>query len=347
MPVRVELRKTAGALENDRVGTVTMTVWKYDPATETYSLSATETEPLDFRDVSAEVEKKMDELVQRAGVKVGRSKINSDMELRIRVSSPTFPVLDLIDLPGVVPGNSAAASATAALFKRYALKEGSRSLFIYVVAANSPAIEWNTAGLLGQDDESDEQLKSLNLHTRSLGIFAKCDAMSKDDKDVLIEYLTGDPEDLEDWVKLEHGYLAVAGNADRETADEQRFFDQIFHGHNLKDRTSIKNVRRVIKNVYLHQVASEWVPTAVPKVLMFWAKAIKMEESALTTGMSRMQLCDKAIEKLVEFYRRHHDGKDLVLEEVFKNFPPAENIRLQHGSDGLCKALISKWLEAG
>eukprot|EP00438_Fugacium_kawagutii_P007051 Skav220580 [mRNA] locus=scaffold145:219986:221026:- [translate_table: standard] len=346
MPVRVELRKTAGALEKDSVGTVTMTVWKYDPATETYSLSATETEPLDFRDVSAEVEKKMDELVQRAGVKVGRSKINSDMELRIRVSSPTFPVLDLIDLPGVVPGDSAAAAATAALFKRYALREGSRSLFIYVLAANSPAIEWNTARLLGR---YDQELKDLNLQTRSLGIFTKCDAMSQGDKQLLVEYLSGEPEDedLEDWVQLKYGYLAVAGNADRETVDEQRFFDQILRGRNLKDRTSITNVRRVIKTVYLHQVASEWVPIAVPKVLMFWAKAIKMEESALTTGMSRMQLCDKAIEKLVEFYRRHHDGKDLVLEEVFKNFPPAEDINLQHGSDGPCKALISKWLEAG
>eukprot|EP00438_Fugacium_kawagutii_P033463 Skav230616 [mRNA] locus=scaffold1673:39871:43902:+ [translate_table: standard] len=341
IPIKVEMRKPNG----DDEPTARMSVMKWDPRTGEYSKSQ-ECQEISIQDANDKVTKKMRELLEKAGLKKGQGMI-MDMELRITVVSDTFPPLDLVDLPGIVTGSSETmAKNTKALFKRYAVRGVKRSLFVYVVAANSPAVEWHTKQMVCAEDS---ELR--DIHTRSLGIMTKCD---KDDADeaTLEKWLRGRSDDPE-WPKgmtLDLGQFAVAAPSASEEADrlETIFFEKFLpkeHFPNASGVTSISSVRRKIQEVYLQRfVYKQWWPVAMQKLLASWSCCAKaLPERG---NLQHMQLCDEAWEQLVKLYRDQHcPGHDLFSEQGLLDYLSQEwsDQTLPNGADGLCKTFISTW----
>lgn len=150
MPIKIEMRKIS---EDDAVAGVVMSVHSFDGTT--YSDHAEERTELSLEDATTEVKRKMGDLLERAGLEREGLGIIADSELRIRVVSDSFPVLNLVDLPGMVQAGGAEdrrtadAEATQRLFERYIGTKGARhSLLLCAVPATSQPVNWHAIHFL-------------------------------------------------------------------------------------------------------------------------------------------------------------------------------------------------------
>eukprot|EP00438_Fugacium_kawagutii_P007595 Skav200629 [mRNA] locus=scaffold353:17600:18859:+ [translate_table: standard] len=334
--VKVELRPGFGDPK------AAIAVYRFDEVKGTF-VAVGRVKAISMEADSQDVQQEMNALLETEGLSKtaavgasGTSQVITTKELRIRVTSPTLPVLDVLDLPGMLLDGSATGRATKQLFKRYTLSSGHRSIFICAVDGSSPQVEWSVERLLGKDDE---ELAQMQLNTRSLGVFTKCDRIDEDeDTTILQDYLR------HNHAPLRHGYLAVAGKVNATTDRERHEFARRFGvpkwddvPKDLQDRTSITAFQKKVHDLYLDQVHNEWIPKTVEKLLQKWIQVCK---TPTRHSKSMQGLCDEVVLVLLDKYRNFH-GSELVLKDM--TLGPAEH--LQDGLEGPCKTLIKEWLE--
>lgn len=280
MPIRVEIRKPSA---NEITNTARMSVHSFDATTNKYLEDPKESIEIDLKDAIRTVKKKMEELSTQAVWSSNECPkeetiVITDLELRIRVVSENFPVLNLIDLPGIVRGQGDArrklAETTEKLFERYRGFGGDESLFLCVVPATSATVDWDGAHLIQKE----------GLKGRSLGVITKCDGMNKQEKTDVIELLLETSQ--HESIKLEYGYVAVAADESQARAEAEmekklnqderttfkRLEDQLHESEKERFRkcTSIDRVRERVMNAYLKQVYERWLPNAASQLLKSW-----------------------------------------------------------------------------
>eukprot|EP00438_Fugacium_kawagutii_P023593 Skav205949 [mRNA] locus=scaffold442:64053:65306:+ [translate_table: standard] len=334
IPVFVEMRNGSG----ESNATVTVCTLKKDSLVAEQSKS----EPIPIgatgREVQEKIQSLLRSLLEEAGLSKTSKKVIVDKEVRIRLSSPSSPMLNLVDLPGVVNGRSLVATDTQKLFKRYALKSSNQSVFLCAVEASSPAVEWNTDDVLGQ---GDTELESLELHQRCLGVITKADS-DEVDVESLCNYLRGD---LADDFKPRHGYFAVGARDEGRAQEEQVLFERLLAAaadrDKLQSRTSITALQKKVQDLYMDQVHKGWIPKTVEKVIKKWAQSCIAPTQSETMGA----LCDEVVEDLLEKYRSFC-GSELLLKDMALGSFAAEDLHnLRNAPEGLCKTLSKEWLE--
>eukprot|EP00438_Fugacium_kawagutii_P009571 Skav212728 [mRNA] locus=scaffold1734:233416:234507:- [translate_table: standard] len=296
VPIKIEMRRGFGEPK------ATVRVYSYHDQ-RGFVADEPEGEALSIAAASTEVQDKMNSLLERAGFQKNAREVISNKELRIRLSSSALPLLDVVDLPGVVGGSRPFAIATQSLLQRYIRSSGTHSIFFYVIPATLAATEWN-AELLGQGDNE--------LHERSVGIIAKCDVMAAtgdgEGVQILCEYLRGDlkPED-----KLGHGFFALGAHAKGKAREEEALFTKLFSGRSdtesLKKLASISSLQSKVRELYINQVNANCVPTLVRKLLKLWVR------SCLSSQTEKMELCDDMVEGLL---KQHKQCCKLDLKQV-------------------------------
>eukprot|EP00438_Fugacium_kawagutii_P023831 Skav212416 [mRNA] locus=scaffold202:49654:50949:+ [translate_table: standard] len=339
VPIKVEMRRGSGEPK------ATVTVYHYDDEHKMFFEDETEGESLSIGAASTEVQQKMKSLLEKAGLAKTSRRVIIDKELRIRISSSALPILDVVDLPGVVKGATKLANDTQKLLKRYVLTSGTHSNFLYVVPATIPELEWNADQLLGHGDE----LTGMQLPERSLGVITYCDNIKPDeDAEVLgylCQYLSGefDPED-DDFVKLGHGYFALGANSSRYAHEEEAVFAKLLRfwpdSARMKKRTSISSLQSKVRKLYEDQVCDRWLPMLVQKLVEWWIRSCVASQP-----LEQMNLCDKIVKDLVQHYKDCRNS-DLELEEISQYMSPENWSKLRHGPSGTCKNLIQPWLKA-
>eukprot|EP00438_Fugacium_kawagutii_P036444 Skav213605 [mRNA] locus=scaffold1971:81072:82762:+ [translate_table: standard] len=328
-PVKVELRP---GLDEPKA---TLAVYNFDKGT--FAGDAVE---ISMEVESQDVQKAMDALLQQHGLSrapaIGASQpsqIITSKELRIRVTSATLPVLDVLDLPGILLDGSPTGRATQQLFKRYTLSSRDRTVFICAVDGSSPQVEWSIAGLLQQDDKDVAQM---HLPGKSLGVFTRCDRIyADDDTTILQEYLRHNSVEP----RLGQGFFAIGARINETTDKERQAFSDLF-GADLQDRTSISAVQGKVKDLYMDQVQDGWIPKTVEKVVKKWAR------SCTSTLSETMQaLCNQVVKELLEQYQDFR-GSELVLQNIALSVTAEDRSKLRDAPKGPCKSLIQEWLEA-
>eukprot|EP00438_Fugacium_kawagutii_P034163 Skav226371 [mRNA] locus=scaffold290:198547:199761:+ [translate_table: standard] len=325
VPIKVEMRRGSGEPK------ATVAVYHYDDEQKMFFEDEADNEPLSIGAAGSEVQQKMTSLLERADISKNSRRVIINKELRIRLSSSALPILDVVDLPGVVKGRSKLAKDTQKLLERYVLTRGTQANFLYVVPATIPAIEWNADQLLGHGDDKE-------LHERSLGVITYCDNIKPDAKQILREYLSGDfePED-DDFVQPGHGYFALGANSAGDAHEEEAMFAELFRScpdsASLKKRTSISSLQIKIRELYLEQVYDRWVPMVVKKLLEWWIQSCLASQPP----KQKMNLCEDIVKDLLQEYKDCRNT-DLRLEKISESFTSAENI---------AKLRDSPWLKAG
>ena len=138
MPIRVELRKP---FSDDASSAAKMSVHSYDAVARRYSDDPEDEEEISLEVAIDMVQKKMESLLERANLNQGRGVV-LDKELRVRILSSNFPLVNLVDLPGIVHAKDQADSTyqlaedTKHLFERYVEIGGRHSLFLCIVPSH-------------------------------------------------------------------------------------------------------------------------------------------------------------------------------------------------------------------
>eukprot|EP00438_Fugacium_kawagutii_P020663 Skav217586 [mRNA] locus=scaffold3512:24023:25180:- [translate_table: standard] len=281
---------------------------------------------------SQDVQQAMDALLKEQGLSktpvIGAetSQVITTKELRIRVTSPTLPVLDLVDLPGRLLDGSATGQATQQLFKRYAKTSHNHSIFICVVNAILPQVEWHVAELLGQ---ADSKLAQMQLPKRALGVFTKCDKMDADTT-TLQECLRHNVEP-----QLGHGFLAIGARV-KDTSDrEQKVFADLFQGEclDILDRTSIWALQSKLLKLYKDQLYHQ----TLQQLVEFWLRSKFMAATA------HMKHCDEMVAGLLQRYK---DVQNLEISG-FDFVAISKAVNGKGGEAGPCETLVKNWLKAG
>eukprot|EP00438_Fugacium_kawagutii_P007842 Skav210107 [mRNA] locus=scaffold2194:39612:41576:+ [translate_table: standard] len=326
MPIKIEMRKIS---EHDAVSGVVMSVHSFDGTT--YSDLAEERSELSLEDATSEVKRKMGDLLERAGLEREGLGIIADSELRIRVVSDNFPVLNLVDLPGMVQADgaedrrSADAIATQRLFDRYMGAKGARhSLLLCVVPATSQPVDWHAVHFL----------KRHKLEGQALAVITKCDHLRrKKDQQQLQKWLSHAPQESS-WTDLGYGYTAVAAEEDIEEAKaatiddmELNFFSNAVPEKECPSEhkaTSIASVRTKVMNAYFHQVFEQWVPSAASELLSFWtATASDFRKFGLQPSPAEPRDVTQAIKEAVskEVTARWKRVEKRLTETIRSSFP--------------------------
>eukprot|EP00438_Fugacium_kawagutii_P035401 Skav212561 [mRNA] locus=scaffold2398:38544:40349:+ [translate_table: standard] len=273
LPIKVEIRKPS----KDDGAEAKMSLHAYDEATGRYSDVQHKTRTFGLEAAIEEVRVEMESLLEDARLTDPGQDIIMGWELRIRVVAENFPLLNLVDLPGIVQAQGPKdprwknAEATRKLFERYARCSGSdHSLFLCAVPATSQPIDWHTM----------QTIREHGLLDRSLGVISQCDKIShksEEDQKALQYWLT-DPPDDGHWVRLDYGYIATAASPQSEQrktedvdADEMALFNGFLPAQTVADFTSIECVRRKITSAYLKQVYNRWLPNAILRLLASWS----------------------------------------------------------------------------
>eukprot|EP00438_Fugacium_kawagutii_P002987 Skav220927 [mRNA] locus=scaffold3184:69066:70640:+ [translate_table: standard] len=226
-----------------------------------------------------------------------------DRELRIRVVAENFPVINLVDLPGLVASFSPSgpkfqvAQETRELFERYAERIGGRhSLILGVVSGLDHRDQWHSIDLI-------EEKK---LERQAVGVITKCDRLDKEELDALPTNQTGTLS-----------FLAVAagqGSEKRKNEDVDQKEREIFGlgQEDLPSLSCIESVRNKIKDRYLQQIYDRWLPNAISKLLRSWAK------SAAEFEMLGQQPSARAFS--------FDDLKKVISDEVARRWKPLEKM---------------------
>lgn len=335
IPIRVEIRKPPPGVPPS----AKMSLYRFDQTAKRYSK---EPEPghsceLNLEEAIKTVNEKMQKLLENTQLQVGQSMI-MDRELRIQIVSEKFPMLNLVDLPGLVPSGAGKqwkkdAEDTRELFKRYS--GGRHSLFLCILPATDTPDRWEGMHLIEEE----------GLQESSLGILTKCDHPGTK------------PEFLQKWLanELGYGFVAVAAGAaseERKVQDvdqeEHSTFLRLFGADELlKDVTCIKSVRKKITDAYLKQVYERWVPSALAQLLSDWISSAKEWEKAERDRQEelkeRMQSCDKAFADLEQMHKTPLN--DILQPGTCGSIHAAP--QGPPGPPGRCKRLISDWWQAG
>eukprot|EP00438_Fugacium_kawagutii_P013910 Skav215104 [mRNA] locus=scaffold1567:22361:29351:+ [translate_table: standard] len=297
LPIKVHVRKLEGTGDSF----AKMSVHDVVEATQTVSEDSDHIEEIRLEDAMGKVQEKMERLVKEKIVSgLDDHGIVTNKELRIQVFSNDFPLVNLVDLPGIVTAigpedtRSEMARNTLTLFKRY-VKDGS-SLILCIVQATDPPDRWDSVHLIeSMDKQNPNELQK--LAPRSMGIVTKCDLLrTKTQKESLEKLLTGTTQ-----ISL--------GEIDQKEQDIFSSFKT-----DASRLSSIRIIRKKISDAYLNQVYESWLPIAFAKLLEAWSI------NATQGDRKAMETCDKAFQKLEAMYKEYKGSREgspaLTLEEL-------------------------------
>eukprot|EP00438_Fugacium_kawagutii_P026867 Skav221163 [mRNA] locus=scaffold85:221413:228298:- [translate_table: standard] len=362
LPIKVQVRKLEGTGDSF----AKMSVHDVVEATQTVSEDSDHIEEIRLEDAMGKVQEKMENLVkEKIDSGLDEHGMVMNKELRIQVFSNDFPLVNLVDLPGIVTAigpedaRSKMAKHSLTLFKRY-VKDGS-SLILCIFQATDPPDRWDSVHLIeGMDKQNPNELQK--LAPRSMGIVTKCDLLrTKTQKENLEKLLTGATQ-----ISLGLGYCAVAqdetvagGRAEVLVSDSAHISDSDsgpFREIDQKEQdifssfktdasrlSSIKIIRKKISDAYLNQVFESWLPIAFAKLLEAWSI------NATQGDRKAMETCDKAFQKLEAMYKEYkgsHEGSPaLTLEELSSiPFGTISGVPPSHG--GPCRKILEELWKA-
>lgn len=354
IPIRVEIRKPSPGV----AASASMSVHRYEKNKYLEDPEPGQSCEIGLEEAIKTVNDKMQELLRKTPLQEEQHMI-MDRELRIRVTSENFPMLNLIDLPGLVPSRgdqdrrARDAYDTMELFRRYI--GGGHSLYLCIVPATDTPDRWDPMHLIEQEEPQ--------LQINSLGIVTKCDFLrTEQQKQDLRKWLTDEVKD-KNWVRLGYGFVAVAAG-NRSEMQKVQVVDEMeqatFHEllPDLRSQTCINSVRKKITEAYLEQVYERWVPSAMTQLLSTWSSSAKKFEEAekdSAEGLKEhMQSCEEAFINLEQMYKTFRElPSDYML--TFSDFKvdilQPETCQTIHGvpsgPSGRCKDFISNWWKAG
>eukprot|EP01062_Namystynia_karyoxenos_P014683 TRINITY_DN15298_c0_g1_i1.p1 TRINITY_DN15298_c0_g1~~TRINITY_DN15298_c0_g1_i1.p1 ORF type:complete len:1312 (+),score=362.60 TRINITY_DN15298_c0_g1_i1:105-3938(+) len=209
------------------------------------------------------VQKAMDQEVQEA---MGRTRAKkkpfvTDRHIELQVSGPSFPCVDLVDLPGIITQPEEASEATRKVIKDHVLAHESTAYLVIVPGNTRPS-----------NDVSLELVRSHRLEEKAIGVFTKCDLVAgKKERQELVGRVVSNVEDTHGGHRhLKHGWIAtVCRHEDAEEeglsveAAERKFFaKEVFKtlmqpGGELAGREVLK---RKAQELFCTLMLNEWVP---------------------------------------------------------------------------------------
>eukprot|EP00750_Incisomonas_marina_P008315 INCI1543.4.p1 GENE.INCI1543.4~~INCI1543.4.p1 ORF type:complete len:1172 (-),score=123.94 INCI1543.4:157-3672(-) len=138
--------------------------------------------------------------------------VTVDRELRLTIYSPTLPLMNLVDLPGLVQLPDALREATHTLIDSYLSQHEKSSVFLVVVRADSSPRTSEALGII---------IKR-KLEAKTIGVLTFCDKLDTDeDHEILQQVLTNSTAGGKECVPLKpHGYVATTNREIRKVAGE-------------------------------------------------------------------------------------------------------------------------------
>lgn len=316
IPTRMEIRKS----QNDHGPIASISVYNWDDEIDNYVPDPAQNCDIQLSDPHDTIRDKVKDLLQQCNLQEG-SGIITTKELRVHVVAKDFPVLNLLDLPGIIQSVGSAdpnhenAERTKLLFKRYSRTAGNHTLFLCVVPFTSQPNDWIAVRLI----------QTMNLQDQSLGITTKCDRFDRcktQDEFKQLETWLGNPED----VRLGYGYVAVGGAAGGDVDEVERDMFKTHCSH-LEKRTSIDKARHLILESYLKQIYERWLPSAADKVLAAWNQQVKDFDDGFDPASTEAKLLEDLKRKVaLELEERWAPLEAKLVDEAkkFKQFVELE-----------------------
>ena len=183
VPIKINIRRAPAQRPT------TLEVW--DTATN-QQIGRTRVIPLDTGEVDIRA-------AMAEAVRAQNAAVSVDRELRVCITSPTLPPMNMVDLPGTVEFGEE-KERTHGLVRRYIAQHEDSSMFIVVVRADSSPTK---CGVF-------QHIREHRAEGRTIGCFTFCDKMDSDDQyDMLRGWLSNAPG-VPDGIPLEpYGYVAT------------------------------------------------------------------------------------------------------------------------------------------
>ena len=183
VPVKLNIRR--GAAQRP----TTLEVWD---SRSNRQIGRTRVIPLESGEV--DIRAAMAEAVRAQNVKV-----SVDRELRVCITSPTLPPMNLVDLPGTVELGEE-RERTHGLVSKYITENQDSSMFIVVVKADGSPTK---CGVLRHISEHGAE-------GRTIGCFTFCDKMDTEEEyDLMRGWLSNSPEAPDSFPLKPYGYVAT------------------------------------------------------------------------------------------------------------------------------------------
>eukprot|EP00041_Stephanoeca_diplocostata_P035894 m.1281601 g.1281601 ORF g.1281601 m.1281601 type:complete len:1295 (+) comp24773_c2_seq8:252-4136(+) len=203
----------------------------------------------------------------------GAGELRTDVELRIRIVSPTLPPMNLVDLPGLIELPPKAYTASHELVERYINTHQDSSTYLLVMKADTGP---QAAGVL-------RHVLTHQVTNRSIGVFTFCDKLNAGGPfDSLRGWLTN-ADDVRDNVTLHpYGYVATM-NEDVEIEPDHPYtvrFNQLvknekawFQLNKFDDLQNVEcvGIQALIKKIeHMHRdhVFNSFVPATVKRLCL-------------------------------------------------------------------------------
>ena len=240
--------------------------------------------------------------------------ISQTKQLRLKLTGPLLPTLDLLDMPGLVriPNTDGGEPET--------MKEDTHELARSIIGQYKDRAVFLAIRKINDENRSSATLELLreftnDISSKTLGVFTHCDRSLKTE-------VVSKMESPGHMVRFEHGYVATSNNPKSknlkdQAKSEQKFFSSTKGLRDLVDSkraTSNALVER-ISDIYANHLSQEWMPTTLrllcEKQLAFDDEnrilGLPMAHAGVTTEL-KQKVCERVLKVTSEVFDTQMDS---------------------------------------